>query len=523
MRMLRRIDAPLLAVLAGSALAACDGEHPAAPPGEEACAARALSLRPGESAALDEARAACFRLEGPAEAEYALAYVDTRQIARAADGAEWEYDWEREETYDVALSPAALRGPPPAASRAPAPPRRPTPPDGPVRARLESEHATGDYFFLREEPWREGDRLLVFDHDRDEDRWARVLRVYDGRYVVAWREGDSPDSVARYLAQVDSAMPFVRAWGERALRDAYGDGNPVSSPGSGQLLWILRAMNPDEPITGTTFWFRPSEHEGRLVTWIELRMVSRPLGWPSMARHLLHELTHAYQVRYLDRTRVWRADEFGGWPFWGIEGAANLVALEAIRRAAGVELDGDWDWRAPGADPLRRYYGPVSQLSQGLFSWGYYDSQGFLHDQMVRRVRGGESPAEALGQVARGAVEGWYGRDYYGYRRPGLAARMRLGAGWGWDPADALLTWTLSHAADDRTESRVFQNPTFLRTWDLPDGFSGWRPDAVLAQGEAATARRPWGSPGFTYLRGGGPWRAAASVEGVRYRVLRIR
>jgi hypothetical protein len=88
---------------------------------------------------------------------------------------------------------------------------------------------------------------------------------------------------------------------------------------------------------------------------------------------------------------------------------------------------------------------------------------------------------DAVREVSRGAVEGWYVNDTA--PRQGLAARMQVRLGSAWDPADALLDWTLSYAADDITPNPAYQDPSFLRIWNLPGGHPiGWRPAAVLTE-----------------------------------------
>ena len=102
-----------------------------------------------------------------------------------------------------------------------------------------------------------------------------------------------------------------------------------------------------------------------------------------------------------------------------------------------------------------------------------------------------------------------------------------------WDPADALLTWTLSHAADDRTSSTTFQNPSFLRSGDTPPEQAGARHADAEVNGAAspraaavATASRPYGSPGYIVLRDGGPGvrlTVESQTPGLRWAVLRLR
>jgi hypothetical protein len=93
-----------------------------------------------------------------------------------------------------------------------------------------------------------------------------------------------------------------------------------------------------------------------------------------------------------------------------------------------------------------------------------------------RRIVSGESEDVALSQVAKGAVEGWYG--YSGdEKRTGLVARMQQALGTSWNPTEAVLVYTLSQAIDDLTTSSTFQNRSFYKAFHRLDGQnSGPRP-----------------------------------------------
>lgn len=491
------------------ALAAC-GDSPGFT--EPTCDLATVSLNVGQTAWLSEDQAACFRLDGPENAAYALAYLDTRAVREA------ESAWERpgEGQYQVQVGRWSETG---VVTRAAAPrpsrqawrelvddipePLFTSPPGGP------DPH-------LRATPWTVGDTFTVRNAGR-EGR-ARVLRVYDGHHVVAWMEGDAPDSVALYLAQIDSAMPFVREHGLPLLRAAFEDRLPVTSTGSGQYLWLLRAPVPGEGI----FASAPGAVSGDTVFgWIDFRLVRRA-DFVSMASMIVHEMAHHYQRMYLMASRPGPGAN-GAAQVWALEGGANLVSMEALRRKAQLPLAANFEWRGAHADPWARFYALRAQPGDGSFTLGYDNSAGFLRRLMIDRVAAGETPDQALREVSRGTMDGWYGHDGSGLTRPGLTGRMRARAGAAWSPADAVLTWTLSHAVDDRTPNGELQDRSFLRVWDVPDDYpAGWRADGDLVAGGArsASASRAYGSPGFVYLPAG-DWRAVSSAGGVRYAVVR--
>jgi hypothetical protein len=168
--------------------------------------------------------------------------------------------------------------------------------------------------------------------------------------------------------------------------------------------------------------------------------------------------------------------------FWAQEGGANLISFEMIRRLAGLDLQANYDWRAPPATPVVEFYSWRAQPGSGEFTRGYDNTKGFLRALIVQRVQAGESVDDALREVSRGAIEGWYVNDGAAPRQ-GLTARMQAGLDNAWDPANALLDWTLSYAADDITSNTAFQDASFLRIWNLPGEHPiGWRPAAVLTE-----------------------------------------
>jgi hypothetical protein len=130
--------------------------------------------------------------------------------------------------------------------------------------------------------------------------------------------------------------------------------------------------------------------------------------------------------------------------------------------------------------------------------------------------------------VARGAVEGWYGVDGAGVRRSGLAARARAVLGAGWDPAGAVLLWTLAQAADDRTDAPELNNPVYDAVTDDDNPYA-WKPavdELEAGRSFAWQVTRPAGSSFYLRVKdagGGGTLALSSAADGARWMLARIR
>ncbi|HEX2077106.1 MAG TPA: hypothetical protein VHG08_05340 [Longimicrobium sp.] len=508
-------------ILAAFAVAACDRTPTGA--SSRGCDGRPIGLDPGEVIALEPGDGVCDLGRAPG-AEYALVYLDTR-IVDALDGEPEPY-WKLDETYTVTLADegggAALReGISVGVSRSEAPPDRVMEPAGPA------PRAT---WHDRTLPWVVGDTVwtpaCAPDAPCTGQQLADVARVYDGWLAVAVRRGDP--NPAHALARLDAAYPLVRQHGLALLAETFGATRPLTSAGAGQFMMVVGTTAAGAARKTSLSWTRLVNDSVR--GWVEL-WLAEDLDLAPATSLLAHELAHQYQ-------RLWshasRSPGVPGSPMgvtrWGVEGGANLMSYEVIRRIANAPLAGNFDWRNPGPDPFAAYYALRAQSAAGAFTSGYDGTMPFLRDLVVRRVQAGEPLGAALREVSRGAVEGWSGRDGLGSARPGLAGRMRAALGPRWEPGDALLTWALSVVGDDRNPSTLYQDPVSLRTWDVRPGEYGWHPDGVLEGGSGATVTGvcAYGSPGYSYLRDVGAGvrvRLSSSVprEGMRWMVMRIR
>jgi hypothetical protein len=357
-----------------------------------------------------------------------------------------------------------------------------------------------------------------------------------GRYAFALVETDEEGHTGRFIDDTEKAMEYLQRDGEAVLDRVWGSGRPVTSAGSGQVLIVYTAWNVDQGAGSASTYAAPDGSGVGTFIWLNLNV--RPgvrdsyalMDTPSFRLKVLaHELTHAWQMRYAYQTQPAgpRTVAFG--PAWAMEGTADLVSMDIVRRYLGVSLTGNWSWQSRFNAPNPGVTFALQPAdTRGRVSRGYYDAASFLQDVQVRMVRRGVNADEALAQVARGAVEGWYGVDAAGVRRQGLADRARALLGSAWDPADAVLLWTLTQAADDQTDSPELNNPVYDHAAD-PDNANAWKPatDEVQAgHSFAYQLTRGAGTSFFVRLKDGGDGGTvslSATVAGTRWMIARLK
>lgn len=515
----------LLSLPALALLAAC-GDGPSGPrtsrddcAGQGGAYAGDVSLGVGQTLALAPGASLCLALPGGG-AEYALAYVDTRAIQGSATARETPLD-----SFVVRVTGAG-------GARAARIPGREGPRPGPLFGEagdlLPTVELSADPALTqpsaRSAPWTDGEVFTLLDNVQLAERRARVRRIYDGWLVVATFEDEAIPAIDGTLAMLDAGWPSLRQHGVPLLDAVFGGVKPVTSTASGQLLMLVRRdlVNAAGVAYGAT--------DGTNVySWLAILPNGQPTSRTpvSLGSLVFHEITHAYQRAWLHATRPEgaRVTPAAGGTIWSIEGGAALMQRELVRRQAGQSLTSNFDWRAPAATDAARWYSIFAQPNDGSFSDGYTESEDFMADLVGRVAARGRTPDQAVTEVMRGSLEGWYGWALAQQpRRAGLVERMRPILGSGWEPSDALLTWTLSRAADDRTPSEVLQTPTFRDVWDVRSGEYGWTAHASLAPGSGdVAAKRAYSSAGYFYLSGAGPLSLTSSVDGVRWMLARIR
>lgn len=488
------------------------------------CGSRPIHLEVGQAAQPSSSNQTRCEFAGVAGAEYVVAWLDLRSIEGARVGAEPSF-----EPYPIGISmapdmdpfgqdasrdAAGLRGEAANASVAERDHAREV-----MRAAVQADDdVLGSRPRFRKTPWALGESFLLEDDALGLARPARIVRLYDGYAAVArWEDATENDDA--FLAQLDTAYAMMAATMPALWQGIFVD-VPLRSSQAGQYLFVLQRETLTQ-VRGL------SEVGGDTVfSWMELFPFVETSAL-RLAGLLAHEMTHHHQRQYMHATRESPTQpSVTGASYWAVEGGANLMSYEFVRRLAGVALDANHNWRAAPTSSAMSLYQLRAQPASGTLTAGFDNAMGFLRDLALRRMATGESVDAALQAVSRGAIEGWFGRDGIGLRR-GLSSRMQDVFGSRWNPADAVLDWTLGYAGDDLTPNPRYQDRASLRVWDLSGRSYGWFPDAILAPGsESHFLFKEHGSPGWYRVQGaddGFTAQVRAFEVPVRWRVLRIR
>jgi hypothetical protein len=518
---------PLALLVTASILAACGGAGSAptatAPAGEPSCTATAsVNLQPGQTQTLTAAEAACFRLAAGDGAEYALAGYDARALeASRAGQAEGSLADPRYTVADatsgaarsVSAAPAAI----PAVQR-------------PADVRYSSAAALDAADpFARATPWRQGERFQVKPLEGSQPVQARVVSIVGGRFALAVVEGDEAGA-SKVIEQATEALQFLAQRGVPLLQSTFSPSIPATSAGSGQLLILATAWDPANGAAAT--WTREDETGAYSFVWLNLNL--RPGKGEGFAMYdhasyrvkvLGHELTHAWQAGWLHEAHASGHDAAQA-PAWSMEGGADFVAMDLVRRFLGV--GSNWKW-SDHLEPSKAsvIYALEPSDARGRLTWGYYDASSLLRDLQARLVTAGMTPEAAMAEVSRGAVEGWHGADGDGGACAGLVERMRGRLGSAWDPAAAVLLWTASQAADDRTPNAALANPTYYDVASADERY-GWKAAAEVRAGSGARAAVTQVAGGSFYVRVKGAraestLSAASSTPDARWMIVRVR
>jgi hypothetical protein len=398
-------------------------------PGVRVQRAGELALAPGELVRLGAARTGCVRLAPIAGAEYALMYVDTRPIVAAEEASFPTYTAER---FDFAVGFDARASGLATSARAPqvATTAHAAGPVDVVRV-AGAPAAPRDAIELRATPWQVGDRASVALFGVYES--GTIVRVSDPFVVLAV---DRNPLTSAELTKIDDALSAVQREAVPMLRAALSDRTPVTSAGSGQFVIVIADVSHYAP----AMFFGP----GVAITpgAIGVGMIT-------------HELAHAWQDRF-NRDQCGWDTPFACWSgsTWAVEGGADFLALEAVRRLSSEPLVGS----APQFGSYRACCGPVYSVT---FGEGYRGAEWFLRDLVVRAVVGGAVYDSALAAVTRGALEGWYGfapqRPAGAAPREGLARRLTALLGTSWHPVDAFETSVWSLGMDESAAPVLYQ------------------------------------------------------------------
>lgn len=486
-----------------------------------------VRLAVGESHLLSAAESACIRL--PDAGEYVLAYADLREVD--AHRTAWDNPLSQGYRVTVADRSSAAAAAAPAARAAHARPAglRASPlhaPHGattsPVFGPCSDHDFTAVNFWCRSRPWQVGDTMRIRRPGNQADTvTARVYRVEQGYLVFAAIDGDNSAALRSFKGALDRAIPLTVQHGLPVLRAGVGGRDPVTSVGSGQLLTIIGDFPGGSVAGGCCFG-----ETGVFSVVLLGSGLNSVYGEGSRATYLLtHELAHAWHYRWFYDTRPEGGDSGPHGGTWALEGGADLLAYEAIRRYAGVPWAANrrLDSFVEGAVdlPLRDEMAATGDLFAG-----YVESSSFLRDVVARLIRAGAEPDAAFRAVSHGALEGWYGHGPSAVPRAGFGARVSALLGAEWEPGAAILRYTLAQGADDLTSSPDLQNPFYQRVGTEPyrEGFGAHRLRA--GSGGTFTTQRSPLSSGLLRLegrQGGSSVTAAADRPGIAWAIARIR
>ena len=512
--------APFTLTLAGS-----DGSFPT---GLRRAFANELALEVGEARRLTDAEAACLRLRPEAMARHLLAYADVRLQENAAVGP--EFPWPAAVT--VRVTPAGTPPVNPVMEQATPTPGSPllhaaTRPSGAFGIPPECPLLNIFAAHCRTTPYVLGEVFTHYPSGRPSGP-ARVIAIR-GNLVLAVFRADSALLAPNAVARADSALSRFAAVGIPWLQGVFGLSAPTTtSDESGQLLITLEAA----PISSTSWFPDAIAGHGR---WAQVTLdLADGSGFRTTGTSyglnfsiIAHEVTHSYQYR-------WRWQYAGPWlgvlgTRWGVEGGAVFAQLETLREVLGIPFAANANYDAvPLSDPSGALQ--VGARAHGDLTAGYAPAASFLRDLMQRLVQGGMTTQAAAREVLLGVMEGWYGINDEGQSHgPGLTARVRARLGASWNPADAMLLWTMTEAADDLTSNPLYQNVSY-RQAQLTTAAASLPPHALVQPGVAAAVMRLAGNSGVFELADqvGTAFRADATVSGtnstaLEWLVLRIR
>ena len=499
-----------------------------------------LTLAVGEAKRLSDGDASCLRLRPAAGARYLLAYADTRLADQAQAAPEWP--WPDTLTVSIEDRSNAPSGPVLHATPSPAapwpgsglealsslvarhaPPPTPSTMTGTAAGASFAVPAGCPYLniffsFCRATPYTLGEAFTYYPQGTQRPAgMARVIGLRDNIALAVFL-ADSAGLAAGAAARGDSALLVMQQRVIPRLRSIFDlAAATTTSDDSGQLL----AMLEQSASSFSQWWPDAATGHGR---WGKVTLQLAPnsaLGDPagtaaSALLILAHEVTHTYQFR-------WRFEHASPWQSflgtgWAVEGGATFLSMEAVREQIGVPFTSNYTLGSYAAeDPrliLQLYAAPVANLTDG-----YISGASFLRDLAQRLVvEGGLSADDAVREVLVGSMEGWWGINEEGLNAgPGLTARMRQRLGAAWNPANALLDWTLSGAADDLTGNPRYQNLTVRSSAAPTVSTNPVRPHATVGNGVSASVARPPGTTGVFLISesAGGSYIAGAAVRGV--------
>jgi hypothetical protein len=502
-------------------------------PGVQATRARDAELRMavGEWRRLEANDVACLELPA-ARGAYVLAYADMRQIDRSR--AEWpgivlppDYSVNVDDrTSGFVGASIAQSNAGPAAGVTPISALHAADMTGmaPVASATADECQDDDFvspfygYWCRSKPWAVGDKFIMRRPGTAKDTaTATIYQIYDNHFVFAIIDGDNSTRLEHMRAMIDQSMPLFRQHALPFIRTVFGDRYPTTSKGSGQLLTIIGDFTHGSAGGGCCFNGEPTS-----VVFLGSTLD----GTLSQIFYLLsHEFTHTWQRRWYFDTRSASASPLATGSYWGTEGGADLVALEAGRRMMGLPWRANIPVPANTSEMFTTPWYMESAASGAIYS-GYVNASSFMRDVVARLVARGVPLDEAFTEAARGSLEDWFGLTEDNVRRAGFSGRMQSYLGATWEPGNALLLYTLSQGSDELTTNAELQNPFYRAMWSAPSGGFGQRTLIAGLAPQAIAVTRKATTTGYVRIEDNGKgstFRATSDTEGIIWGIARVR
>ena len=486
-----------------------------------------ISLQVGEARRITPEEADCIKVEGPDSARFALAHYDARYAYSRGE----DLPYRKSEGFSITLADASgetaalssatgdilLRSDPPLA-RSYARPHE-------SLALAADSVRPGDEWMHQTTPYQLGDTLTVGPYTlcRDpESQEVEVILVVDDYLTVS-----APvDSLASMPAgSLDSFLNQVRQFDAQHgqwIQTLFG-----SRPGlaNGQYMVLVCPVRDGWAGGGGS---------GRMMMYVDYESPA-----PDSSRYyglLAHEYAHSAQSAHdaQDNLRVGGTPDSEMW--WG-EGLASMIELRAMGEYLGQSFRSNLQHNEVWASPP---FGFLAQAGGGDIESGYEGAAGFGFDLTWRLADAtGLSWQAAHDTVTLAMAHNRYGCSPSGCDSfDGLYDVMQRHMGPEWNPVDAVLTYTASHALDDLIQSEVYQHPSVYRVAELyndgePAGgvlgpkteITAYSGDtvAVPATGNFGITSIHAGSTGWTRLiGGGGAFRATSDAEQIEWLLIRI-
>jgi hypothetical protein len=471
-------------------------------------------LAPTEARRVGATDLECLRLPIRGSSVYHLVYFDPRPMEFAAltgsqrVGVPAPTGVIDVEVIDRSGTAAATAGPAPRPARGATTSTSPAePPAAAAGAEALSE---------RETPWTVGEHFQAEAHSV----WGSAFTVVAIHGNLVWA-APSDDTTA-YLPLVQLHVEQYSRWAiEQAWprwRDLYGDLDPVTSPGSGQVLILF---SPRGPVLST-------DSENGHIVFSRYTFNTATLAWGTNFLALFQQFARLWNRR-ANEARVDRGDPLPLLSSWQTSGIAAFLANEELRRRAGDPPLGNVEGQR--IDSVRAWR--TEWQAAGTPQAGGVHVAAIFREFAARLVRDrGYSWDAAAQEILRGAMNNWWGCTWLHCQLEGVGDVMRRAHGSAWDPVDAMLLYAASQAMDDLTPSPVFQNRTFelvgVRAFNSSATWTrtGLAADALLRSGfgDPGRWRPPAGAVGYFTIQDndvGGTFSAAASEPAVQWLIVR--